>query len=294
MIRHSQSKLHSEIISYAYLLRHYHTPSVFNSLWLASAIVSIHRQLKFDDLWNVGAPIGDSSDEIAFKKAKEYWIAQGAWNDKYHNPFCHFVYQQIPRERKRIEDEEGTATSDINTRAYKNVKSAWVSRCIWHHKWDILPGMMWKHEEPRVEESIQSAASMPAKPPRNGSHEPGDAPIQTNLGLTSPIGANDRQESGDTKPSQSYLPGLVTRQAERPSPALNSHPVGNGKQVPSLSMTLRPRPSRTTPSHKDSQLPSLPSVPQGLVHPSTVSKNLGRKRPDHKRQSQVSGKTSLI
>ena len=43
---------------------------------------------------------------------------------------------------------------DINTTAYKRVKSAWTKRRIWNTKWGVLPGMSWKHEQP-FEETLR-------------------------------------------------------------------------------------------------------------------------------------------
>ena len=69
-------------------------------------------------------------------------------------PYHQFIFQ-ISKERKRIEHEsrsaDGSSNTDINTRAYENVKNTWWKRGIWNRKWGVLPGMSWKHEEPLQE-----------------------------------------------------------------------------------------------------------------------------------------------
>ncbi|KID83907.1 hypothetical protein MGU_08879 [Metarhizium guizhouense ARSEF 977] len=68
-------------------------------------------------------------------------------------PFNQFVYQ-ISKERERIQGESATgkmaatASIDIYTKAYEDVKNIWVERGIWDARWGILPGMSWKHERP--------------------------------------------------------------------------------------------------------------------------------------------------
>lgn len=67
-------------------------------------------------------------------------------------PFNQFVYQ-VSAERERIRSKRRPAEHDaldpvdINSRAYESVKVTWVKRGIWNHRWGILPGMNWKHEE---------------------------------------------------------------------------------------------------------------------------------------------------
>ncbi|KAK8074551.1 hypothetical protein PG997_009214 [Apiospora hydei] len=67
-------------------------------------------------------------------------------------PFHQFVYQ-VSAERERIRSKRKPSEpnsldqADINTKAYDNVKSIWVKRGIWYHRWGILPGMSWKHEQ---------------------------------------------------------------------------------------------------------------------------------------------------
>ena len=70
---------------------------------------------------------------------------------------------------------EGTGIADINTRIYENVKNTWSKRGIWNKRWDVLPGMSWKYEEPLEEETANDPAPR-ANPVENGSHEAGDAP----------------------------------------------------------------------------------------------------------------------
>lgn len=73
-------------------------------------------------------------------------------------PFPQFIYQ-VSRARKLIQEEPGNGdvltasptSAKINTLAYENVKKTWIERGIWNRKWDVLPGMTWKHEQPLKE-----------------------------------------------------------------------------------------------------------------------------------------------
>ncbi|KAL8988230.1 MAG: hypothetical protein Q9169_008590, partial [Polycauliona sp. 2 TL-2023] len=66
-------------------------------------------------------------------------------------PIHQFLYQ-LARERDLIRGERtvntdaSSAPLDINTRAYENVKSAWIHNHVWDHEWGIMPGMTWMHE----------------------------------------------------------------------------------------------------------------------------------------------------
>jgi hypothetical protein len=53
--------------------------------------------------------------------------------------------------------------ADINTRAYENVKNTWNGRGIWNKRWGILPGMLWKQEEP-LEEIADHLIPTPGNP----------------------------------------------------------------------------------------------------------------------------------
>jgi hypothetical protein len=72
-------------------------------------------------------------------------------------PYHQFIYQ-VSKERERILEEpanwEGAGTTNINTRTYENVKDIWAKRMIWNITWGVIPGMVWKHEEPLEEQAI--------------------------------------------------------------------------------------------------------------------------------------------
>jgi hypothetical protein len=56
-------------------------------------------------------------------------------------------------ESSRLESNVPEASSptqpDINIIAYERVKNMWIKYQIWDDKWSLLPGMSWKHEQPR-------------------------------------------------------------------------------------------------------------------------------------------------
>lgn len=210
-------------------------------LWnIAVPIPLLQQQWAFNHLWKAGATIPKVSDEDDFQKFKDYCITHGHWDDKDNDPFHIFFYRQIPAERKRIEDAQGSSTPDINTKAYRNVKEIWVTRCIWNPKWEMLPGMSWMHEE-RVGDSTRSAPPIPKNPPKNSNGEPREGPVQADLGFTSPTGPNNRQEPSGANLAQRHPPRFMNKQVERAPLAVNLHPAGNDKQNPSRSMSLRPR-----------------------------------------------------
>ncbi|KAI9661287.1 MAG: hypothetical protein M1821_009614 [Bathelium mastoideum] len=74
-------------------------------------------------------------------------------------PFHQFVYQ-VAKDRERTADNPETdqtitiSAHDINTISYEAIKATWTRRGIWNHKWGILPGMRWKHEEPLDDEDL--------------------------------------------------------------------------------------------------------------------------------------------
>lgn len=108
---------------------------------------------------------------------------------------------------KDVESGDLTATAataaDINTRAYENVKNTWTKRAIWDRDWAILPGMSWKHNDPREDEIADDPAPIQADPLGNGSRtEAGGAPTARISGSPSPIERNHRHASVTMKTPQ--------------------------------------------------------------------------------------------
>ncbi|KAG5917915.1 hypothetical protein E4U42_007069 [Claviceps africana] len=70
-------------------------------------------------------------------------------------PFHQFIYQ-VNKERERLTDQQSVkdVAADINTTAYENVKQLWKKRQIWSPAWTVLPGMTWRHEHPREEDTL--------------------------------------------------------------------------------------------------------------------------------------------
>lgn len=185
-------------------------------------------------------------------------------------PYNQFVYQ-VSKQRERIqegsENWEGAGAAGINTRAYENVKNAWIKRGFWNGRWGVLPGMSWKHEEPLEEEAANDPAPVQANPLVNGSHEAGEAPTICIFGSPPPV-------SGALNSSQQGQP-------ERSSSTSNSPPYSSGKRVlrPAMGPALLPR-SKIKASHKDGQ-PANASL--GPVHPSKISKAAGKRKGPQRR-----------
>jgi hypothetical protein len=231
-------------------------------------------------------------------------------------PFHQFFYQ-VSKERERIQDEsasgEGTGTADINTRAYEKVKNTWSKRGIWNKRWGVLPGMLWKHEEPLEEETADGPAPQ-ANSVEIGSHEVGEASIITmngaplrnifghpvpNLlesGIPSPVESNHRQVASVMNTSQQGpstdvdLTGLENGDAERsPSPP-NSPRFRTGRRVLRPTTGQASRPGKREPSHKEGQPVANTSL--GPVHPSKISKATGKKRAAPQRRPRISKSVS--
>ena len=201
-------------------------------------------------------------------------------------PYHQFLYQ-ISKERERIQEEsenkEGDDATDINTRAYENVKNTWTKRGIWNGRWGMLPGMSWKHEEPLEEEAADGPAPAPANPLVNGSHDAGKAPAVPIFESPSPIQSNHRQVSGALKSSQQGTPADI-----------HSTESENG-HAGRFSSTLNPPtagqallPSKSKASYKDGQ---RANASLGPVHSSKVSKAAGKRKGPQRRLS-ISQKVS--
>ncbi|PGG99051.1 hypothetical protein GX51_06468 [Blastomyces parvus] len=99
-------------------------------------------------------------------------------------PFYQFHYQ-LSREREKIQREEAgtvltptaTPSPDINTKAYERVKATWIRRKIWNIKWGIIPGMVWKHEEPLQMLTTDLPSNQVSRPrPANDHHDAEESP----------------------------------------------------------------------------------------------------------------------
>ena len=212
-------------------------------------------------------------------------------------PYHQFVYQ-ISKERERIQESanrEGADATNINARAYENVKNTWTKRGIWNGRWGILPGMSWKHEEPLDEGTADGPAPVPAGPLVNGSHGAGEAPTRRIFGYPSPVDSNHRQASGAMNTSQQGpsadidTAGLENGDAERSPSSPNSPRLRTGKRVLRPTTGQASRPSKRKPSHKDGQ---AASASLGPVHSSKVSKVARKKRPRPQRRPNISQKVS--
>ncbi|KAF4632618.1 hypothetical protein G7Y89_g5509 [Cudoniella acicularis] len=202
-------------------------------------------------------------------------------------PYHQFIYQ-ISKERELIQDESanwgGADAADINTRAYENVKNTWTKRGIWNGRWGMLPGMLWKHEEPLEEEAADDPAPIPANPLVNGSHEAGEALPRRIFGSPSPIASNHHQTSGIMSTSQQGPPADVDSARLENSDAECSPSTSNSPRPKTGKRVLRPMTGQTS---RPNGQPAA-SISLGPVHPSKVSKATGKKRPGPRRRPNAS------
>ncbi|KAE9367545.1 hypothetical protein N431DRAFT_561492 [Stipitochalara longipes BDJ] len=292
------------------IIQHLRREVTWDDLWNVAAQLPGHKshpahpktQLASDQgdewEWNSGTnpriaggthpvAIGESAYKTAYEKAKRYWIEQGNWNDEYNDPYHQFMYQQVPRERKRIECDAGISTADINTQAYNNIRQMWVRRCIWNTEWGLLPGMKWMHQEVRYEEITHSPIQ--ANHPGNDTPKAVDVPTQPVL---EPVQSNHYQESGNSgvkEVPQDALDGLVKCQIEQ-SPLLSNSPTArNNNQAPRPSTRPTPlRSKRRRSQRKNSRSAPLTSVPQRSGYSRTSKNATNRTRPGPQRQSDFS------
>ncbi|KAL9629711.1 MAG: hypothetical protein Q9164_006758, partial [Protoblastenia rupestris] len=66
---------------------------------------------------------------------------------------CYQFVHQFCEERRWIKmgfsKHDQDQHANIDTRAYKNLKSRWIRDGIWDDDWTLIPGVSWKHERPR-------------------------------------------------------------------------------------------------------------------------------------------------
>ncbi|KAF2251589.1 hypothetical protein BU26DRAFT_516387 [Trematosphaeria pertusa] len=211
-------------------------------------------------------------------------------------PFHQFVYQ-ISKERERIQGEstsgEATAAAyaaaDINTKAYEAVKSTWCERGIWNWKWNILPGMSWKHEEPLEEEADNDSAAAQANHVENGMHDV-EAPPRRVFGSPSPVESDHPHPSGTVNASQrgpsadDDSDGLENGGGGHSRAASNSRRhERSGGAIHSMTRPMPPR-NQTRPSHADGLNEPETSTSLGPVRSSKVSKATRRRRPGLRRR----------
>jgi hypothetical protein len=188
-------------------------------------------------------------------------------------PYHQFIHQ-ISKERKRIEDEsalnDGVDAVDINTRAYDNVKNTWVNRRIWNERWRILPGMLWKHEEP-LEEDV---ASVPACIPNllvKSNHDATDSSNRQIRRSPSPTTSNrfqifgiETSQRGPSSDVDSARSGIIDTETYFPASNLS----------PTMEQSLQS--SRRQPSYRDGRPNSVKGLNLDPVQSLEVSKDTSK------------------
>lgn len=86
-----------------------------------------------------------------------YEISRRAVNNQHQQssrPCYQFLYQ-FCQERQWIkmglsdQDQDQDRQTNLDTRAYENLKSRWIEDGIWDNDWTFVPGTSWRHERPR-------------------------------------------------------------------------------------------------------------------------------------------------
>ncbi|KAI1655127.1 hypothetical protein F4813DRAFT_398672 [Daldinia decipiens] len=203
-------------------------------------------------------------------------------------PFHQFIYQ-ISKEREIIQSKLGPEESissgltDINTKAYENVQSTWIKRGIWNRKWGILPGMLWKHEQPLDEMLVEEMGPDPAGQANpledDGRRVEARSPPRQVFEPFPPVESNSSLASGFPAASQREMPavpnpdGLQTSSANHSPSAPNSQRrLREGRQDARSATGQRPRPGQRMPSPEDGWVRPTAGTVLGLVHPTKVSK----------------------
>jgi hypothetical protein len=213
-------------------------------------------------------------------------------------PYQQLIYQ-VSMERERIVDETssglgaGVQAADINTKVYENVKKVWTDRGIWNQRWGILPGMKWKHEDPREEELAAEPA--PISENHAGIFGCTEASAARIFGLNPPTESNPRQESGamaaslQTPPKDIASDRLENENGVRSPSAPTSPPTSSGSRAHRLTTRQASRTGSTTPyhAHREAANASL-----GPIRSSKVSKTAGKKNSRPQRQKKGAQKIS--
>ena len=213
-------------------------------------------------------------------------------------PYHQFVFQ-ISKERERIENEStngevaSVSAADINTRAYENIKSTWIRRRIWNERWGIMPGMLWKHEDPLEENIPDCPQRLAIDLPGNINHAatgnlPGrvlgsihadDSSCHQSLNVTSPLRErfvdihtiNLQSDESESSPCPSNLPRLISlEQSIRATASQVSKPIITGPP----DICCHPQPTRSTVL--------------GPIHGSRISKAVKKTSPRLRQRSSVS------
>ncbi|KKZ60762.1 hypothetical protein EMCG_04572 [[Emmonsia] crescens] len=226
-------------------------------------------------------------------------------------PFHQFIYQ-VSRDRERMqsetEDERATTTatlnSDINTKAYENVKAIWVRRKIWNRKWGILPGMVWKHEEP-IELLTADPPPVQVDPPQpvNDRADVVESPPHVfNFSRVPPDDADYRQtQSLASMPGrgQSLLNMVnLTNSDADPSLQANTAPHWHGRppiprgQFAQSRREISPRPNRYSSPLNRTTLSPVNSSRESKY--SSKKQPTLRRRPNHSNKLSAAGPSSLL
>jgi len=207
-------------------------------------------------------------------------------------PFYQFIYQ-MSKDREQILVElgnRGIIPTDINTMAYHRRKKKWQAWHIWYRKWDIMPGMLWPHEEPPKDES--DSTSIQANPIENGNHEVGETSISRILEPPFPAEPNG-QTSNSMSTSQQGLSAAITS-----SGLINggvevegSEPI-NSSRVRHSSARQMPQSTRRKPS-RGKQIQPEANTSLGAIHSSRVLKAVGKKTSRPRRPQITPPKASF-
>lgn len=204
-------------------------------------------------------------------------------------PYYQFLHQ-LSKERERLlaESADGEATittADINTTAYKNVVETWQRRKIWNDRWGVMPGMVWKHEEPFEEETADSPAPVQTNPLENTHDGTGERPTKRMSGSPLTVEPDHRQASGIMNSSQQDVSaghgsfvfgnGEANHESSDRSPPRHG---GNGGALRSATKQT-PRRSKRKRSPEDTQDQTEASTCLGPVHASRISKRAKRSTP---------------
>lgn len=75
------------------------------------------------------------------------------YQDQQSSRPCYQFLYQFCQERQWIKmglsDQAQDQETNLDTRAYENLKSRWIREGIWDDDWTFVPGTSWRHERPR-------------------------------------------------------------------------------------------------------------------------------------------------
>ncbi|CAG9986382.1 unnamed protein product [Clonostachys byssicola] len=193
----------------------------------------------------------------------------------------YYLHVWTPKRRPLGDQNDGRVTDesphDINMAAYVRVKDTWTKRGIWNEKWDILPGMSWKHEQP-VQEMLNEEVGFdfdaywaPAPGCHRNEGEPpqsifrADLPAERNDALVQANPPSDNRQRTEQAPPRPLFG--THRPAERNNTLFQANPPSDNRFDPTQQPPHRFLFGTHIPAGSNNQVSSIQNASQQAEPP---------------------------